>query len=386
MQFKRYDLAIINLSFWPKNQIIGDALLQLGEKASDKGKCVVVITQYVGDLKKIADKFGRGSGLLFRSCKSRSDSSTKLLFRIVDAVIYMLWVFWSLLATRPKKIYVSTDPPLIVPFVVFIYSKIFKASYVYHLQDIHPEAANIAVKLNPVLFSFLRKIDGLVMRHASGIITITQTMKHEIISRSKTKSRISLVDNPTVVTCDFAKDKIKGFVFSGNAGRVQRIPLLLKSIREYKNQGGTLPFLFIGAGVHSNAIRLLSKEYDDVTYEGLVGADIANELTAKYEWALLPIEDEVTRYAFPSKTSSYALCGTNILSICSDWTPVAKWVVSHNYGINTSPDIDNIVKAFFKIESGVAIDPRKVDADYFSIERFAENIYGVIYGKVDGVI
>ena len=157
MQFKRYDLAIINRSFWPKNQIIGESLLQLGESASNKGKGVVIITQHAGNLKKIAEKFGRGSDLLFRSCKSRSDSSTKLLFRISDAVVFMLWVFWSLLVARPKKIYVSTDPPLIVPFVVFIYSKISRASYVYHLQDIHPEAANIVVKFNPVLFSFLKK-------------------------------------------------------------------------------------------------------------------------------------------------------------------------------------------------------------------------------------
>ena len=147
-----------------------------------------------------------------------------------------------------------------------------------------------------------------------------------------------------------------------------------------------LPFLFIGSGVHSSEIRSLSKEYDDVVYEGLVDANIANKLTAKYEWALLPIEDEVTKYAFPSKTSSYILCGTNILSICASWTSVAKWVVSHNYGINVSPDVDNIVKEFFKIESGVTINSGKVDADYFSIERFVKSIYGVIYDKADSTI
>ena len=102
----------------------------------------------------------------------------------------MLWVFWNLIITRPKKIYVSTDPPLTVPFIVFIYSKIFKASYVYNIQDIHPEITNIVVKLNPLLFSFLKKVDGLVMRHASSIITITQTMKDEIIPRSNKKSHI----------------------------------------------------------------------------------------------------------------------------------------------------------------------------------------------------
>ena len=277
MQFKRYDLAIINRSFWPKNQIIGESLLQLGESASNKGKDVVIITQHAGSLKKIAEKFGRGSDLLFRSCKSRSDSSTRLMFRIIDAVVFMLWVFWNLLVTRPKNIYVSTDPPLIVPFVVFIYSKISKASYVYHLQDIHPEAANIVVKLNPMLFSFLKKIDGLVIRHASSIITITQTMKDEIVTRSNTKSHIYLIDNPTASFDRSTQLKIKGFIFSGNLGRLQRIPLLLKSIDKYKAEGGTLPFLFIGRGVYANEIQELSKKYTDIEYGGLV--DVKKKLT-----------------------------------------------------------------------------------------------------------
>ena len=379
MNFKRHDLAIINRSFWPRNQIIGEALLQLAEITANQGKNVVVITRGGSDLKKIAHKFGRGQKVFFKSCKPGSDSSSGLFVRIFDAFIYMFWTFWSLLLTRPKKVYVSTDPPVLVPFVVFLYSKVFRASYTYHLQDIHPEAANVVTRLSPILYSLLRRIDGMVVRRSANIITITETMKHEIIARSGIRSNIHLVDNPTVATCGFAEGKTKGFVFSGNAGRMQRIPLLLKSVREYKNQGGVLPFLFIGAGIYSNEIRSLSKEYDDVTYEGLVDANIANELTEEYEWALLPIEDEVTKYAFPSKTSSYVLCGTNILSICSGWTAVAKWVVDHNYGINTSPDVDSVVKAFFRIEKGVAINPRKIDENYFSIERFVKNIYNIVF-------
>ena len=379
MQFKRYDLAIINRSFWPKNQIIGESLLQLGESASNKGKDVVIITQHAGSLKKIAEKFGRGSDLLFRSCKSRSDSSTKLMFRIIDAVVFMLWVFWNLLVTRPKNIYVSTDPPLIVPFVVFIYSKISKASYVYHLQDIHPEAANIVVKLNPMLFSFLKKIDGLVIRHASSIITITQTMKDEIVTRSNTKSHIYLIDNPTASFDRFTQLKIKGFIFSGNLGRLQRIPLLLKSIDKYKAKGGILPFLFIGGGVFANEIQELSKKYTDIEYGGLVDAKKANELTLGYEWALLPIDDEVTKYAFPSKTSSYVSCGVKILSICSNHTSVAKWVLNNNYGVNSLPNINDIVSVFFKIENGLTINNEPADRDYFSIERFVQNISNVVF-------
>ena len=81
-----------------------------------------------------------------------------------------------------------------------------------------------------------------MIRNASSVITITKTMKDEISKRSKTKSKIYLLDNPTVTKAGLSKSKICGFVFSGNAGKLQRIPLLLESINKYKEQGGLLPF------------------------------------------------------------------------------------------------------------------------------------------------
>lgn len=378
---KRFDLAIINRSFWPENKIKGEAYLQLGEKISLKAK-VVVITQSRNSLRKIANKFGRGKKLIFSYCKARSVSSNKLSFRLLDTIIFATWVIWSLLITRPKKIYVSTNPPLVVPFIVFIYSKIFRSSYVYSVQDIHPEITNVLIKLNPLIFSLLKKADSLVMRHASSIITITQTMKNEIVSRSGTKSQIYLIDNPALSINNSENMKIKGFVFSGNLGRAQRIPLILESIDKYKTKGGKLPFLFIGEGIHSNKVKVLSGKYDDVIYAGLMEAKKANELTSRYEWALLPIDDEITKYAFPSKTSAYLICGAKILSICSNQTSVASWVLTNHYGINSLPDVDKLVEVFFQIENGLIFKNPVVNQNYFTIWNYAQNIYNILFKSV----
>ena len=93
MQLKKYNLAIINRSFWPANQIIGESLLQLGEKTFHDGKSVVVITQSSKSLKKVMIENNRGLGVTFKECKSRSDSSSNLLCRIFDALIFMFWIY-----------------------------------------------------------------------------------------------------------------------------------------------------------------------------------------------------------------------------------------------------------------------------------------------------
>lgn len=379
--FKRYDLAIVNRSFWPKNQIIGEALLQMAE-LNAQSRRVSVITQASGNLNDELNDAQRGKGILFRACRARSDSATHLVLRIVDAIVFMVWTFWALLLDRPKKVYVSTDPPVLVPFIVFIYAKLFKAKYIYHLQDIHPESANIVIPLNPFLYRILRGIDSMVMRHAESLITLSDAMKQVIIERSNTQSPIYLVDNPALVPETGGDVKRSpGLVFCGNAGRLQRIPLLLESIKTYYEKGGRLPFVFAGGGLYSKDIQALANEYDGVSYLGILPANEAQALNFQYEWALLPIEDDVTKYAFPSKTSSYIVSGTSILSICSKQTSVAKWVEGHKYGINVEPDLEGVVKVFFAIESH-SIQPVQFDNQHvksaLSIEFFIQTLSEII--------
>jgi hypothetical protein len=349
---KKMGLAIINRGFWPESQVIGETLLQLAERVSETSS-VCVITQSKGNLRESLDSYHRGQNLALMTCRSRSDSSTGYLMRSLDALIFMAWTFFSLIRSRPEKIYVATNPPVAVPFIVFFYSRIFGAKYYYHLQDIHPEASNIVVRLNPLMFKLLKALDRLTMRHAEALITLSEDMKRSIEARSVGKVPILLLDNPAVDAAPSEAEKDdEGLVFCGNAGRLQRIPMLLESIRSYLVQGGKLHFTFMGAGIYSDHIKTLSDAFDAVTYHGFVAAPRAAEIIRRHRWALLPIEDEVTRYAFPSKSASYVLAGCSILAICGKKTSVARWVAEHDLGVVCEPEVDHVLQCLKAIERG----------------------------------
>lgn len=376
---KKTDLAIVNRGFWPQSQVIGESLLQLAESVGRRKK-VVVITQSDGRLKERLAGAGRGEGVRMLDCLSRSDSSTGLVKRSLDAVVFMLWTFYCLVRSRPEAVYVSTNPPVLVPFIVFVYSKLFGARYCYHLQDIHPEAANIVVKLHPLVFKVLQKLDSIAMRNADSLITLSEDMKTCILARSQTQAPIHLLDNPAfeVASTDPAL-RTKDLVFCGNAGRLQRIPLLLDAIAAYLDQGGKLNFCFVGAGVFAPKIKELAERYESVTYLGFLPAAEAAEIVNQHRWALLPIDDEVTRYAFPSKSSSYVVSHCRILAICGRETSVARWVEENGIGHGCAPEKSEIVAAFRKIEveghigEHVVPEPleKKLDIGYF-ITRIAE--------------
>lgn len=347
---KKTDLAIVNRSFWPQGQVIGEGLLKFAETAA-KNNSVCVITQEEEGLSGLLVKEGRGKGIIVRACKHYTTSGSSLFMRVTEACFFMLWTFVSLVLTRPANVYVSTNPPVVVPFIVAIYCRLFKASYIYHLQDIHPEAANIIVPLNHAFFGILQKIDNYTLRHSKAIVTLSEDMKKYILKRSNTSSPIYLLDNPSydLLSVSMIERKMD-IVFCGNAGRLQRIPLLISSIREYIYGGGKLNFTFAGAGVHALDISFLADEYEQVSYLGVISATKAAELVGNHRWALLPIDDEVTKYAFPSKSSSYALSGTGVLAICSQETSVARWVNEHDIGITCDANQDALVRCFFSLE------------------------------------
>jgi glycosyltransferase involved in cell wall biosynthesis len=348
-------VAIINRSFWPVYPVIGEALLRFAEEAAVRGNAVSVIMQDHSGIKAKLTESGRGEGVRFYPVKALTTSASGVFLRAFDAFFFMFWVLAVLLWLRPSKVYVSTDPPVVVPFIVMLYSRLFGAEYIYHLQDIHPEAANVVLPINKWVYRLLLKMDVLSMRKAKCLITITEQMCTVIRSRSGTVAPVHVVSNPAISFDGIKKAKMKnaGFSFCGNAGRLQRIPLLIRAIESYFEQGGELEFAFAGGGVYSDRLAELSAKFERFYYHGLVSSTEAAQINADYHWALLPIEDEVTRYAFPSKSSSYVFSGASIMAICGAQTSVAKWIEDNRVGLVVMPDVEAIVSAFFDIERGV---------------------------------
>lgn len=353
MLSRKADLVIVNCHFWPKAQVIGESLLRFVEKASLHAR-VSVITQSNLDLRKTLDDSNRAGDVDIRCCRSLTDSSSHFVIRVIDSIYFLIWTVFNLLATRPKTVYVGTNPPMVVPFIVCLYARLFKADYYFHVQDIHPEATGIAVPLNRVAFTLLRWIDSITLRHAKGIVTLSKDMADYIRSRSGTRSPITLLDNPAIIDMEhFDKPRDGDVIFCGNAGRLQRIPLIIDAIKQYIEKGGTLRFTFAGNGVYARDIKKLADSYPGVTYLGLVPTEEASRLLVRHRWGLMPIDDEVTRYAFPSKSSCYLVSGCKILAVCSETTSVATWIKEKACGDVARPDVDSVVRALQTIETDI---------------------------------
>lgn len=359
--------AIVSRSFWPQSPAIGEALLLLTESLSENAQAVV-ITQVAKDFPEKLQQAQRGQGVKFSTLPSLTNSSSHMLLRIVELLLFTVFVFCSLCWHRPDKVYVATNPPIFTPLAVRLYCGLFGKKFVYHLQDIHPEATQVVTGKTNWVERLLRKIDVKTTRKAATVITLTEQMKSYITQRTGQKLPFVLLDNPSVQGAaqetDVAVERKKGFVYCGNAGRLQRIPLLLAAIERYLNEGGQLPFVFAGGGVYKSAIEKLANQFEQVSYLGVLPADQAAAVLRSYSFGLMPIDDEVTNYAFPSKSSSYVFSGCQVVAICGADTSVAQWVHDNQLGFVAEPDVDVVVGLFHKLERE-AIPTLNVDSELF---------------------
>ncbi len=352
MSSKVEKIAIVSRSFWPDNPAIGEALLLLAESLSKEAKPVVLTQVNKGFAKKLK-KAGRGQDVKFATLPAFTDSSSPMILRVSELLLFTGFTFTSLVWHQPDKVYVATNPPVFTPLAVRLYCELFNKKYVYHLQDIHPEITSIVTGKNNFLTRMLERIDTKTIVKASTVITLTEQMQSYISKRTAKQLNIKLLPNPSVqdskqVNSDI--ERIKGFVFCGNAGRLQRIPLLINSIKRYIQEDGKLPFVFAGGGIYSEAIQELADQHHNVSYLGVLTAHEASNLLHQYSFGLMPIEDEVTKYAFPSKSSSYIFSGCQVIAVCGKDTSVADWVDSHQLGYVAEPNIESLVNLFHDLE------------------------------------
>ncbi len=360
-------IAIVSRSFWPENPAIGEALLLLSESLAKHAK-PVVITQVGKSFPEKLRAAKRGEGVKFTTLPSLTNSSSHIALRIVELLAFTVFVFFSLCWHRPAQVYVATNPPIFTPLAVRWYCWLFGKKYVYHLQDIHPEATQVVTGKTNWIERLLARIDIKTTAKATTVITLTEQMKTYITQRTGKQLPIVLLDNPSVQGAqqetDIVVERKKGFVYCGNAGRLQRIPLLLAAIERYLSEGGQLPFVFAGGGIYRGAIEKLASQFEQVSYLGVLPGDQAAELLRKYSFGLMPIDDEVTNYAFPSKSSSYVFSGCQVVAICGADTSVAQWVHDNQLGFVAEPDVDVVVGLFHKLERE-AIPTLNVDSELF---------------------
>lgn len=278
-------------------------------------------------------------------------------------------------------IMVSTAPPVFLAWTVKRVAKKTGARLIYHCMDLHPEIGRISGEFrNPVLYGLLRRIDSATCRAADRVVVLSSDMERALLARPGCTGKIavSVINNfnlPTFApeetsTSDMfplAMNKPSGkfrVLFAGNIGRFQGLDYVIDSMHELVGQP-QIELVFLGEGralaaLKQRAGKLMGKSVHFFPHQPL---QIARQVIATADIALVTLAKSIYRFAFPSKTMTYLAEGCPLLVSVEPESELAKFVSKTGSGVAVEPgDIQGMARVI-----------RELATDSAEITRLAQN-------------
>jgi len=255
----------------------------------------------------------------------------------------------------------STVPPVILGFSSLFGAKIKGSRFFYHCMDIHPEIGRISGEFkNKYVFNFLMLIDQYTCKMADKVFVLSSDMEDSLLRRPKgVEIKTCVINNFTMPVFDFHKEepaflKKKGsfrVVFAGNIGRFQCLDAFVDAMKLLV-QFGDIDFVFMGEGTRLSALKQKSTGIDKILFFPHQKASVAQKVIADCNLGVVSLQDEIYKYAFPSKTMAYLSEGCPLLVAVESKSKLADFVISQNIGVTAEPgssvSIATAIKSVYK--------------------------------------
>ena len=262
------------------------------------------------------------------------------IIRRLDMVAFPLRVFLYALKKMLGKSYydyvvTATIPPVINGLSGVASSKLLRAEFIYHLQDIYPEvgATTGFWKKGGLIERTLLRIDSYSCSAAYKNVVLSHDMANTLNGRNLNSLSVEVINNfllesfgqsdLTKYRADTGNIRVTEAIFAGNLGRFQGLELIVEAICTLDEN---LPFrmTFLGDGVMEEKLKKLAKGNTKIRFLPRVSFDEAQRIIASSDFGVVALESEVFRFAYPSKTLTYLGLGLPILLIVEQCSVMAK--------------------------------------------------------------
>lgn len=241
----------------------------------------------------------------------------------------------------------STAPQVTLGFAVSIAAKCRRSSFIYHCMDLHPEIGRLSGEFaNPVAYSLLAAMDRSTMRLAARIIVLSEDMRSAVIAREPSLApKIEVLNNFALP--DFSEEAVEPLegppedtlriVFTGNLGRYQGLESVVDALRLLP-PGSPVEMVFMGEGKAKQELEAAAaavEQRPDVTVRFIPHGSpaAARALMRTAHLGLVSLAPEVVKFAYPSKTATYAVEGLPLLVACEQDSELARSVRDGGLGL-----------------------------------------------------
>lgn len=332
--------------FWPDTAPYATLLRAIGARLVVEGHAVSVLSSIPSYRAGSVGGSVRDDvvdGMAIRRVWVMPNEKEHPLRRVMNVVLYTWALFWTVLRTRPDVVTAAAFPPVFAAWSASLAARLVGASFVYHVQDIHPEVSEISGDLMarwPVA-PVMRWLDNQSLRRSAAIIVLSKDMADTLAARGLGTLPVHVINNfeldsfgtaeppPPALRKRAGKRRV---IFAGNLGRFQSLPLLAEGVAHLFDSRPELELFFLGDGAALAELRARWAGHPQVGFGPFLPFSQARELIQEADIGLVALMPGVYRVAYPSKVATYLSLGLPVLALVEPGSNLAWELTSKGYG------------------------------------------------------
>ena len=304
----------------------------------------------------------RIGGVTVRRCWHYVPARVTALRRMLHEASYLATSLLRLLTLRRPDVLLVVSPPLPSGVPAWLVSRLWRRPYLFHVQDLQPDAAVGLGMLRPGRFTrLLYALEDFAYRKAAAVSGISDGMLAAFRAKGVGEERRVFFPNWVADTLPGAAGPAAraaaraGFtarhglpadrpllVYSGNVGMKQGLGVLLEAaaVAEVGGSGPSLQWIVAGDGAGREALvrqaqerglaalRFLPLQPDEAFAEMLVAADVC----------VITQQAGTGQFFFPSKLLTVLGRARPVLAVADADSELARAVREGGFGLVASPD------------------------------------------------
>lgn len=259
---------------------------------------------------------------------------------------------------------VVVSPPLGLGVTAWLFSRIKNVPFIFHVQDLQPDAAVSLGMLKPSLLTrLLYKLEAFAYRKASKISGISQGMIKAFKSKGVPPEKIVHFPNGVKMSADTASLPRGLFrqrlniapetciaTYSGNLGKKQGLDILLDVAEKLVSQ--PIRIIICGDGAQRQELAQLAtkRNLQNVSLLPLQDDKEYREMQIDTTISLITQQKGTGQFFFPSKLLSALVFGKPVIAVADSDSELAVAMQEAQCGIVVSPgDVDGLAAAFLSL-------------------------------------
>ena len=369
-------ITLWGINYAPELTGIAPFNTALCEYLSQHGHEVDVVTSfpYYPEWKKRPTDRGRAfrtdveSGVRIHRCWLYVPDKVRALKRIVHEASFIAMSLLRVMSLPRPDVFVVVSPPLLLGVAAWIAGLVKRAPFVFHVQDLQPDAAvGLGMLQKGLLTRFLYWIEAFSYAKAARVSGISNGMIEMFRKKGVPESKIICFPNgvklPVILPARGIFRARHGIaestflvVYSGNLGVKQGLDILIHAARLLSGEAGNecpgatrgwqsdelrpIQIVVAGDGARrAHLAELIEREtVKNVLLLSLQPEQSYREMMADADCTVITQQQGAGSYFFPSKLLASLAAAKPVVTVADESSELARALATGHFGVNVLPN------------------------------------------------